>query len=263
MIYFFCGAHKNASHFQRYVVEEALKQRGLPYKVRGSEIFAGHDHVGAKALLSKLNAEPRETFICKGHWGSKGERDMLLSYPTLKVFLIWRHLLDVMISAYHFENNAFNAGYASFEEFYDRQGRTVFIQQLLYRRTWEPCVGLPNVHETHFEALKTNFAAEAGKMIAFAGIEGVSLPELEATLTIERLRETRNDAEGKFFRKGEPGEHKTFPFAPRILEDMERLKGMGSLRLAAMVQAGRVSYHAQRKVSQLAQLAKNLSLSAG
>lgn len=248
MIYFFCGAAKNASHYQRYIIEEALKQKGLPYSVRGNDIFHRHDHVGARKLFSELDARREETFLCKGHWGSRKESQILLSFPSVRVFLIWRHLLDAIISAYHFENNLLGANNADFDEFYDQQGRIYYIEQLLYRRTWMSSIGRANVYEVNFEALKHDFAREAKSMLDFAGIQSVNLAALQEELKIERLRQTRNDGDGKFFRKGMPGEHKSFRFAPRILADMHRLKRMDSLRLKAERQVGRAAYHLRRRI---------------
>ena len=228
MIYFFCGAEKNASHYQRFIVEEALKQRGLDFKIAGNEIFHAYRWVGGWRLLHELHRDDGQRYLCKGHWGRSVERRILLSVPSVQVFLIWRHLRDVMISSFHFENNRRPPGYGTFAEYYRSEGRQFFIRQLLYRRGWGELAGHSRVFQVNFEDLKRDFPTHAGRMLDFAGIEGVDLKVLEEQLSLEQMRQTRNDPEGKFFRKGEPGEHRTFAFPPEVLEDMRQLEAQSS-----------------------------------
>ncbi len=228
MIYFFCGAEKNASHYQRFIVEEALKQRGLDFTVTGNEIFHAYKWVAGWQLLNQLHRHRGQRYLCKGHWGHVIERRLLLSVQSLQVFLIWRHLRDVMISSFHFENNRRPPGYDSFADFYWSEGRQFFVRQLLYRRGWGKLAGHPRVFQVNFEDLKQDFPAHARRMLDFAGVEGVDLKALEDQLSLERMRQTRNDPKGKFFRKGEPGEHKDFAFPQDVLEDMHGLEARSS-----------------------------------
>ncbi len=228
MIYFFCGAEKNASHYQRFIVEEALKQRGLDFTVAGNEIFHAYKWFAGWQLLHQLHRNSGERYLCKGHWGHLIERRLLLSVQSLRVFLIWRHLRDVMISSFHFENNRRSPRYGNFAQFYWSEGRQFFMRQLLYRRGWIKLADHPRVFQINFEDLKQDFSSYADRMLDFAGIEGVDLKALEEQMSLERMRQTRNDPNGKFFRKGEPGEHRAFAFSQEVLEDMQHLEALSS-----------------------------------
>ena len=227
MIHFFCGAEKNASHYQRFIVEEALKQRGLDFKVAGNEIFHAYRWVAGWQLLHRLDRDHGRRYLCKGHWSRLAERRILLSVQSLQVFLVWRHLRDVMISSFHFENNRRPRGYDTFAAFYWSEGRQFFIRQLLYRRGWRKLADHPRVFQVNFEDLKRDFPTH------------VDLKALEDQLSLEQMRRTRNDPDGKFFRKGEPGEHKAFAFPEEVLEDMQQLEARSSPLLNLLLAGAR------------------------
>ncbi|MEM8947734.1 MAG: sulfotransferase domain-containing protein [Pseudomonadota bacterium] len=219
MICFFAGAHKNGSHFQFYVLEEALRQRSIPYRVVGADVFHEHDLSGARKLLSELRGAD-DMILCKGHWYRNRERRLLLDQEDLKVFLIWRDLKDVLISSYHYKINKFGADYADFSDFYFADGgRDLLIQQRLYRMAWS---GAP-AHETSYEALVDDFSNEAARLLAYAGIDDVDLESLKAETKLGRLRETRGDENGVFFRKGTTGQHRGFELASDVEADIETL----------------------------------------
>lgn len=219
MIHFFAGAHKNGSHFQFYVLEEALKQRLIPYRVVGSDIFHERDLSPAKKLLFELRGA-EDIILCKGHWHRRREQKLLLGEKNLNVFVIWRDQKDVLISSYYYKINKFGADYADFSEFYFGDGgRDLLIQQRLYRIAWS---GKP-VHETSYEALVDDFPREAGRLLSHAGIGDVDLTALQAETKLGRLRETRNDQQGVFFRQGTTGQHRSFAFGEDTLADIERL----------------------------------------
>ena len=219
VICFFAGAHKNGSHFQFYVLEEALRQRSIPYQVVGTDVFHEHDLGRARTLLSEMR-DADDVILCKGHWYRSRERKLLLDQENLRVFLIWRNLKDVLISSYHYKINKFGADYADFSEFYfEDGGRDLLIQQRLYRMAWS---GEP-AHETSYEALVDDFQNEAARLLAHVGIEGVDLTALMAETRLDRLRETRGDQDGVFFRKGTTAQHRNFGLATDVEADIERL----------------------------------------
>lgn len=227
MIYFFAGAHKNGSHFQFYVLEEALKQRSTAYRVVGSDIFHERDLHRARQLLVELRGSD-DIILCKGHWHRRHERKLLLGEQNLRVFLIWRDLKDVLISSFHYKINKFGAFYRDFSEFYFGDGgRDLLIQQRLYRMAWS---GKP-VHETSYEALVDDFPSEAANLLSHAGIGDLDLVALEAETKLSRLRETRNDRSGVFFRQGTTGQHRSFGFAPDVEADILRLLGLDHMAL--------------------------------
>lgn len=235
MIYFFCGAHKNASHFQMHIMDEALKQKNVAYRYITEDELKPYNFRRARRFLAEIDRKRDHIFVCKGHWGKAKQRDVLLSLPSVRVFIIWRHILDVMISAYYYEKNRFQKAYSDFDDFYNDIGKILFIQQLLYRRVWDPVSSHPRVHIVSFEALKEDFASNTLAMLQFAKIDGVSIADLEAEVSLERLREKQDDPEGKFFRKGRPGEFKSFQFSQVTLNDMGRLEQLSRKRLGMTV----------------------------
>lgn len=227
MIHFFAGAHKNGSHFQFYVLEEALKQRSIAYRVAGSDIFHERDLGRARKLLRELR-EADDIILCKGHWHRRRERDLLLGEKNLKVFLIWRDLKDVLISSYHYKINKFGADYRDFSEFYfEDGGRDLLIHQRLYRIAWSG----KSAHETSYEALVEDFSREAARLLSHAGIDDVDLASLEAETGIGRLRETRGDQKGIFFRQGTTGQHRSFGFGQDAEADIDKLLLLDHLAL--------------------------------
>jgi hypothetical protein len=223
MIHFFAGAHKNGSHFQFYVLEESLRQRSIPYRVVGLEALHAHDLERTRQLLKDLRGSD-EIILLKGHWYRRRERDLLLGQKDIKIFLIWRDLKDVLISSYHYRINKFGSDDRGFRAFYfEDGGRDLLISQRLYRIAWSGC----EVHETSYEALVDDFSREAKRLLDYAGIEGVDLAALRVETSIGRLRETREDQSGVFFRDGTTGQHRSFDFAPDVIADMEKVSRLG------------------------------------
>lgn len=118
---FFAGAHKNGSHFQYYVVEEALRQQSIPYRAIGSEIFHQRELGQAWEVLA-ANRDTDEYVLCKGHWYRKREQALLFAMTDISIFLIWRNLRDVLISSYYYKINKFGAAYRDLSEFYFADG---------------------------------------------------------------------------------------------------------------------------------------------
>ncbi|MGI9449588.1 MAG: sulfotransferase domain-containing protein [Geminicoccaceae bacterium] len=223
MIHFFAGAHKNGSHFQFYALEEALKQRALPYRTLGLEALHAHDLNRSRALISELRGAD-ETILLKGHWYRRREQTLLLGEETIKVYLIWRDLKDVLISSYHYQINKFGADDRGFRVFYfEDGGRELLIEQSLYRLAWSG----KGAHETSYEALVDDFPSEAKRLLDYAGVDGVDLDALQRETSIGRLRETRDDKKGVFFRKGTTGQFRDFHFEPDIVVDMAKLTKLG------------------------------------
>ncbi|MGI9491759.1 MAG: sulfotransferase domain-containing protein [Geminicoccaceae bacterium] len=223
MIHFFAGSHKNGSHFQFYVLEEALKQRALPYRILGLEALHVHDLNRSRALISELRGTD-QTILLKGHWYRRQEQTFLLSEKMIKVYLIWRDLKDVLISSYHYRINKFGADDRGFHVFYYQDGgRELLIEQYLYRLAWSG----KETHETSYEALVDDFPREAQRLLDYAGVDGVDLVALQHETSINRLRETRDDQKGVFFRKGTTGQFRDVDFEPEIVADMARLKNLG------------------------------------
>lgn len=227
MILFFAGAHKNGSHFQFYVIEEALRQLSLPYRAIGSDVFHQHDLAGAREIFAEY-CDTSEFILCKGHWYKKREQDVIFSENNILVFLIWRHLHDVLISSYFYNINKFNVDYAGFSSFYfSGGGRDILIEQCLYRLAWAG----KRAYETSYERLVDDFPGEAARLLAHVGLEGVDLDALQAETSLDRLRTTRGDEKGIFFRDGRTGQYRDFEIAPEVENDIEKLSTMSRISL--------------------------------
>ncbi len=224
MILFFCGAPKHGSHFQMFVVQEALEQRGIPFQQVGNAIFHTHDLRAGVALLNELESRENEIFICKGHWGAKRERDLLLKYATVRVFLIWRDLRDVLVSQYYYDINKSGIRHRDFETFYWRSGRFLLREHLRYRRVWDEVGDDTRIVHTEFRALRERFREEAEGLLRFAEVEGVDLRDLEERLRLERLREKHHDPGGAFFRKGVVGEYAEVIRSKEVLQDIAAIE---------------------------------------
>lgn len=250
MIHFFAGAHKNGSHFQFYVLEEALRQRSIPYRIVGLDVFHERDLNRSQKLLAELRGTD-EIILCKGHWYRRRERTLLLGQKNIRIFLIWRNLKDVLISSYHYNVNKFGFHYAGFSEYYfEGGGRELLIAQRLYRIAWS---GKP-AHETSYEVLVDDFPREAGRLLTYADVNGVDLDTLQAETGIGRLRETRGDLQGIFFRKGTTGQHRSFNFERDVATDIEkilRIDRMALIRERCFGIASRGVRKASAKVSSM------------
>lgn len=229
MILFCNGAPKHASFFPMFILGEACRQRGLPYTSgMGKQILHNHRLRAAKKLLAELDAKPEERFLLKGHWGSIPERDALLSFATLKTVLIWRDLRDALVSQYLFDINKFGLKHPPFDAYYWGRsgGRENLVYQLRYRRVWQEVAGHERVHFTDFARLKSDFAAEAGRLLDFAGIEGVDFEDLKRRTSIENVRKISGDAKGAHFRKGKTGGYAEHIRSQAVLDDIAALEAM-------------------------------------
>lgn len=132
-------------------------QKGVNFEQTGNKIFHANDYQRAKKLLNKLDENPNKTFICKGHWGKTFERDLLLSYKNIKIFLIWRNVKDVLVSHYFYKINKYGKKYDSFSEYYWTEGRRFLIDQMKYRNVWKKAAETSEVIESSFKNLKKKF----------------------------------------------------------------------------------------------------------
>jgi hypothetical protein len=231
MIFFFCGAAKNGSHFQMLIVKESMEQQGIKYEQVGDVIFHTHDLKAGRRLLDDLDKRTNEIFVCKGHWGAKTERDILLSYENIRIFHIWREIRDVLVSQYYHDMRESRKSYKDFSDFYRRIGRSFLFWQVAYRRTWMPVSGDSRVYSSRFTELKQNFREAASELLAFAGIEGVDLDNLEKRVALDRLREKYDELGGSaFFRRGIVGEHREVINSTIIHEDIAHIENLGDVR---------------------------------
>lgn len=204
MIFFFCGAPKNGSHFQWHIVEEALWQVGRDYTSVAENETHRRD-LGALRPILRYHADSPRLLFMKGHFGfSARERDLLLDYPSIKIFHIWRDIRDTLVSTYFYAMNRGDASYRDFTEFFLRHGKNTLQEQLRYRSLWD--LAAPQVVHSHFSDLVQDFETTVKPLLDFAGVEGVDTQRLHDSLKLERLRKKYKD-DGSFYRKGRVGEY--------------------------------------------------------
>lgn len=236
MIFFFAGPHKNGTHFQMLVATTALDLLRTPYRFVGdmvldrTRVFKG-DLSSGKAVLDVLASDPQEIQVCKAHWGTPLERDLLLTYPDIRIFLIWRDLRDVLVSSFYYHRTRFPDRFHDFDHFYRKKGRGILLHQVRYQRTWRRFRDDPRVFESRYEDLVSSFATNVPKLLNFARIGPVDLSELEDRLSIEKLRRKYKDQDGFLFRRGTVGEHTGLFQSNEYGQDIERFRRFSDPRL--------------------------------
>ncbi|WP_193370331.1 hypothetical protein [Pelagibius marinus] len=230
MIYFFAGPHRNGSHFQYFVAEEALKQIGRPYQVLDPVPFHNHDLAASKRIL-RAAAKDNATFLAKGHWYRKRELDLLQSCPNLRVMVIWRDIPSAMMSAYKYYYAKKGYEVPSFDEFYWKgAGRWMLIEQYRYRLAYR-CY---DAFQSSYEGLVDDFDVEAARLINAMGIGAeVDLAKLAEAVSKPRLRETHGDRDAVFFTRSGPDAAQGARLSQTCLSDFRKVGAMSAARLAA------------------------------
>jgi len=225
MILFFCGAPKHGSNFQLLLVIEILKMLGINYKETDGAILHKRDLKKCSKALDEYDQDPTNIYVVKGHFGSVKLRDFLLKYKTVKIFLIWRDLRDVLVSQYFSDRNLASKDIGSFDKYYWRIGRFKIKYHLQYIRNWNEVSGSSKVFVSSYERLFHDFSSEVESLMAFLGLQNqhIDIATLKNEVSINRFREKYNDSNGKFFRKGISGDYENI-IPNYILNDIEEVK---------------------------------------
>lgn len=231
MILFFCGAPKNGSHFQKFILLESLLQKGLDFKKIGIRIFHLHKFREGKRLLDKLDKKKDKIFICKGHWGKRKERDLLLSYNNIRIFLIWRNIRDVLVSHYFYRLNKYGKDYTGFREYYLIEGRWFLLDQLKFRKNWQSVRNDSRVINASFARLVKNFHQATKEMVEAVGINGVDYDDLKKRVSLSNLRQKYNSNKA-LFRRGILDEHRQIINDQKIQNEIEQIKNLDYLSLS-------------------------------
>lgn len=231
MIFFFAGAPKNGSHLQLFVVRESLDQLGLPYRSVGNEIFHARDLKRAGGFLRKIDADSSTLYLCKGHFGLPRERELLLSFENIRIFLIWRDFRDALVSHYYYRVRKYKKAYADFSNYYWTEGRTFLLEQIHYRLTWSAAQHDHRVVSSSFSMFVKKFPPAALRLLSAADIRGVDIQRLQQQLSLSWMRKVYNDPRGIFFRKGSVGEYRRVITSDRVLSDINRLTTMNAIVL--------------------------------
>ena len=202
------------------------------------------------AFLS-LGLHKEEHYVSKNHYGRAETRDLLLADSEVRVIDMSRDVRDVIVSAYY-DASRRHGFEGSFETFYWREGRGLADQLAHYHKLWSD--GHPQVFVTSFEALKTDFRAEVGRLAGFLDLapSDQEIAAIEQATQIGRMRKDYSNEpeyatdENPFFRKGEIGDWQNH-FGPKLIDDLEKIKRDGLSPLDRIELANR----ARRKLSRL------------
>jgi hypothetical protein len=162
-------------------------------------------------------------YLCKNHFGSKRDRDLILCYPNVFVLGIKRDIRDVVVSAYYHHKRV--EGYQeSFEKYYWEKGRKVAKQVIQYNKVWD--CGSDKTYISAYEDLKVNFNDEVRKIGNFLGItldeETIDLAEKETSINVLKHRSDH-------FRKGIIGDWKNY-FDAEMVKDSEMIQKRNGFR---------------------------------
>lgn len=240
VIYFFAGPHRNGSHFQFYVAQEALSQIGHPYRILDPVPFHKHNLAASKRVLDAA-AQENGVFLAKGHWYHKKELELLQSYKNLRVMVIWRNVVGAMMSSFRYYYAKSGRKEPRFEDFYWKdKGRWMLIEQHRHRRAYRNY----DAFQSSYEGLIKDFAAEAARLLNELGIDGqTDLGDLEMAVSKPQLREKFGDRDAVFFgRSASSAGARTRPTAA-CLSDFRKVAAMSDRRLAAesLIEAARLA----------------------
>ncbi len=183
MIHFFCGAPRSGSHFQMFILYEALRLREEPFQQLGLEECNCHDVEGLRPILEGADRKEGH-FILKGHFGSEAERDFLLGYENIFIYHIWRDLPDALVSQYFFEKRKFDVNHKHFKDYYFRNGQWNAVNYCLFMKNWS--VPSAKIHHTRYADLVTDFPKAARAMLDFAGVGAVDLETLRERVSMDK-----------------------------------------------------------------------------
>lgn len=227
--WFFPGAQRVGTHFQLNTVIDALKQKNISYIHHpGNEIHAD-DISKFRKSLHDLEKSSASYILVNYHWRTQKERDFLLSIPNALYFFIWRDFRDAMISYYHFLINRRERTFNDFTHYYWTEGWQFLWRQSIHYQTWNAIHPHPRVFDADFSRMATQFEEEAGRMLKFAGLDGVDLADLESKVSIKNRRISDGDEKGDFYRQGQIGEYFEVVKDIKIRNHVERVLRWGKV----------------------------------
>lgn len=154
-----------------------------------------------KKTLDELDYSDHN-YLCKTHFCTKKERDLIVSYKNVKVLGITRDIKDAIVSYYYHLINYENYK-GDFKTYYWTNGRGFANLILDYNYVWN--IKHPQIFITSYKKLKTNPSLEITKIAYFLGIH----------ITKEKINKIMKDVDFKklkkknaHFRKGEEGDWK-------------------------------------------------------
>ncbi len=181
-----------------------------------------------RELLARLDLAGRD-YLVKNHFGKRRQRDLILAHEHVRVLNIRRDLRDVVVSAYYYHRQ--KSGYrGDFKAYYREMGRSVADHVRRYHALWD--VADARVYTSSYEALKSDFRAEAQRVGRFLGmaLSGEEVEHIREETSLQALRDKYGEAdkpsEERFFRKGAVGQWTEY-FDEAMQRDIERIERWG------------------------------------
>ncbi len=222
------GAFKSGSTWLREIIKEMAPFAAIPPRY-ADEKYAHWVHLG------KLDAFARDesvegNFLSKSHIYLPSMVKRVLSLECVSVVNIERDIRDVVVSAYYHYKRVNKKENLTFGDYYRRVGRYKAAEVLQYNLSWK--IDHPRVLLTSYEALKSDFDGEVGKVADFLGFSVTpdDLSRIRTETSMENLQRKRGEDKRpeaeRFFRKGIVGDW-TSHFDPSEIVDLENIAKNG------------------------------------
>jgi hypothetical protein len=171
-----------------------------------------------RLALVSVPALAGNTFVIKAHAGPTTASRLLARAGLLHISYIYRDPRDAMLSAYNYGQRALSKGRPNaFSYLTDFERSLEFITD--YVHIWQAWMCEKNVLISRYEDLLTNYAAEAGRLAAYLGLDR-ERPAVQQV--IEKYRPGNAEGQqGLHYYKGQIGRFRESysPVEQRILVD--------------------------------------------
>jgi len=182
-----------------------------------------------KEILENLDYS-KQDFLVKNHFNNKKDRDLILSYPDIKVVCIVRDIRDVVVSAYYHllrKEKLTSEELISFKAYYWKRGRLIALNVLKYNNYWS--INSENIYIAKYENLLENPSNEIKIISRFLLDRELSETKTQSIITETNFVSMKQKRSDGFLRKGISGDHKNY-FDSKMLEDIEKIENNKLIR---------------------------------
>ncbi len=159
------------------------------------------------------------TFVVKAHAAPTPAAHALIRRSLLRPVYIYRDPRDALLSAYDNGQRALRKGNPNaFSHLTDFDKAVEFM--LEYLRIWEAWMACEQALHTRFEALLTDYDAEAARLVAFLGLDAAD-PALRPVIDKYRPGQVQPGQKGTHFNQGRIGRfrEKTTPEQQQVMAE--------------------------------------------
>ena len=220
MLLLFAGGHRMGSTYQYLIGRNALRQLDLRFRQTDNPALSIFHLQRIRKALLVADESPSTYFLAKAHAAFPEQVNAVLTAKSSRIFLVWRNQTDSLVSDFHFAQRRAGHVYSDFDDYFARRGRKILTRNCLQQLVWQS-IDDDRVQAWDYLDLVNNFETSAKQMMDFAGLQGVDLDALKASVSIKQLRKTHNDPDGKFFREGGKQDLLQLNPSSQILEEIE------------------------------------------